>query len=342
MTFVVLSIMLCLKLLDMIELSPFLSSYCFRLIVLKLQKFFFFRSQFEVQIFWQWSSYLQQQATTAGRRVVLLNLDETAIPRCAMKSRGYLTKKSSHVFRFLKKDLQRGIATHVAVVADNTRVQGMMPQFLLVNKRLFKESEVPADLGVPGLKVWQGDSAWNSWLIMRDILQEISFAAQTLENTQLILMLDACPCHLHGGVIGMANALDIWLLFVPARLTYLLQPLDVYGFAAYKTALMRLFRLHEKDGELSRNHWIRSLAALVKEYWRGKKWSKAFEIVGVKNAPQVSLTRELRMLKVDTVVNNPIPRPTADQLQRIFPRNRKCPWHSLMLLPGAVPVGILD
>ena len=41
MTFVVLSIMLCLKLLDMIELSPFLSSYCFRLIVLKLQKFFF-------------------------------------------------------------------------------------------------------------------------------------------------------------------------------------------------------------------------------------------------------------------------------------------------------------
>ena len=137
---------------------------------------------------------------------MLLNLDETAIPRCAMKSRGYLTKKSSHVFRFLKKDLQRGIATHVAVVADNTRVQGMMPQFLLVNKRLFKESEVPADLGVPGLKVWQGDSAWNSWLIMRDILQEISFAAQTLENTQLILMLDACPCHLHGGVIGMANA----------------------------------------------------------------------------------------------------------------------------------------
>ena len=86
---------------------------------------------------------------------------------------------------------------------------------------------------------------------MRDRLQEISLATQTLENTQFILILDECPCHLHVGV------LDIWLLYVPARLTYLLQPLDVYGFGAYKTALMRLFRLREEGGQLSRNHWIR-------------------------------------------------------------------------------------
>lgn len=75
------------------------------------------------------------------------------MPGRARKARGYLTKRSGRVFRFLKKDLQRGIDTHVAIVADDTRVQGMMPQFLLVNKRLFKESEVPADLGVSGLKV---------------------------------------------------------------------------------------------------------------------------------------------------------------------------------------------
>ena len=53
--------------------------------------------------------------------------------------------------------------------------------------------------------------------------------------------------------------------------------------------------------------------------------------------------RKLRIWEAARIAGNPIPRPTAEHAAaKDFPRNRRWPWNSLMLLPGAVPVGLFD
>ena len=104
---------------------------------------------------------------------------------------------------------------------------------------------------------------------MQDILAEIAAVTESMENTQVVLLLHQCPCHVHQGVITKANSLNMWVVYVPARLTYLLQPLDVFAFSAYKSALMRQFRLRENAGDLCRGDWIRSVAELVSELRMG-------------------------------------------------------------------------
>ena len=48
---------------------------------------------FQVQTFWQWFDYLCQQAHHDGKEICLVNIDETSIHRCALRSKGYVTKK---------------------------------------------------------------------------------------------------------------------------------------------------------------------------------------------------------------------------------------------------------
>ena len=53
-------------------------------------------------------------------------------------------------------------------------------------------------------------------------------------DTQLILILDAATIHLSGTFRRRALSLGVRLVFIPAGLTWLLQPLDTHVFAALK------------------------------------------------------------------------------------------------------------
>jgi hypothetical protein len=61
-------------------------------------------------------------------------------------------------------------------------------------------------------------------------------------QVQQTLLLDTCGCHVSDVVTAKAAALNIWLVPVPAGLTHLLQPLDVYVFVGYKRYLREVYR----------------------------------------------------------------------------------------------------
>ena len=74
---------------------------------------------FQVQTFWHWFDYLCQQAHRDGKEICVVNIDETSIHRCALRSKGYVTKNNlgRPPARFINRSLKRGTATHVAAIS---------------------------------------------------------------------------------------------------------------------------------------------------------------------------------------------------------------------------------
>ena len=69
---------------------------------------------------------------------------------------------------------------------------------------------------------------------MLQVLTEIAIVLAEFPGFQCILVLDCAPIHLTSRVLRMASDLGIWLLPVPARCTFLLQPCDTHVFSPYK------------------------------------------------------------------------------------------------------------
>ena len=108
----------------------------------------------QVQTFWQWFDYLCEQARHDGKEICLINIDETSIHRCALRSKGYVTKKTNMgrpPARFINRSLKRGTATHVAAISHLPQIQALLPQFVLLNKRTFREKDIPDNVP-PGLR----------------------------------------------------------------------------------------------------------------------------------------------------------------------------------------------
>ena len=74
-------------------------------------------------------------------------------------------------------------------------------------------------------------SAWVNTAVMMNVLSRLKHSLAHIPNSQVILLLDSHKAHLNKNVLELAVSLNIWVLVVPAKLTWLLQPLDAHVFA---------------------------------------------------------------------------------------------------------------
>ena len=287
-----------------------------------------------------------QQARHDDKELCLINLDETSIHRCALRSKGYVTKKNTNLgrppARFINRSLKRGTATHVAAISHLPEIQALLPQFVLLNKRTFREKDIPDKL-TSGLRFIRDISGWNTAQKMVFILENIAKSLiSSTKNHQIIILLDVAPCHIDELVISTANRLNLWLIFVPARMTFMLQPLDVSCLQAYKSVLNQQFmERQDKDGTLRTKEWFNVLSGLNKFFWRGRNWKTAFHNVGLLGKPKW-MSEELRQLGVTRLKDTLTPLPSESQLQEIWPRRRTIPYKSLFWLPAKLKPAELD
>ena len=301
----------------------------------------------QVQIFWQWFDFLCQQARTDKKQICVINLDETAVYRCALKARGYVSKNRCErtgrpPARFVNKSLKRGTTTHVSVITHMTEIQAMLPQFVLLNKRLFKATDLPHGES-EGVQFWRDDTAWNTASKMIDILELIAYNLEAkLDKLQPVILLDMAPCHLDHQVIAAANRLGLWLLFVPAKLTYLLQPLDVAVLAHFKSELNAGFvASQDSTGTLRTHDWVHNVCTLGKTFWRGRAWKSAFHAVGLFGS-QMNMTEELKCLGLRRTMQDPISLPKEALLQSLWPKHKVLPFKSLFWLPAKLDIVEID
>ena len=103
------------------------------------------------------------------------------------------------------------------------------------------------------------------------------------ETATLVLLMDAASQHISKDVLMHARRLNVILIMIPGKLTWLLQPLDVSVFRVlkdvYKQSLLRQRMCHEQ-GIVTMEGRHAALNATIHEVLVQKDWSNAFDKVG--------------------------------------------------------------
>ena len=263
---------------------------------------------------------------------MFFNLDETSIARAPEGPRGLVVSRRH--WKFLpagpaapaKKADTRSNVTYVALVCSRDDIQPALPQFVIGNEHqlTYKLLAAVAEQKPKNCFLWRQKSAWNNKDAMLKIPNELHASLKPWANTvHPVLILDVAKCHIHLPVIKKASALNIDLVFIPAKTTFLLQPLDTHGFSAFKSWLRGVYqslRSDSPDGLVEDLEWIRMLFRAGAEFFAARSWGKAFADTGCCEDVPLSQTLQRYLDGVDlTSVGDDWP--TAAELRGlVWPR----------------------
>ena len=184
------------------------------------------------------------------------------------------------------------------------------------------------------LQLLRGKSSWVTAETFVTILTELQKALQPwLPAVKPILLLDcACP-HLPKKVLSFAQKKGLQLLFVPSCGTSLLQPLDIFAFAAFKIYLRRKYQEHRRtalDGHPDLLAWVWQLGQAGQDFFGKRKWAHAFAGVGC--GGDVSQLHSSLKKFMGNPVSFPLPaKPTDAELALIWPKRRKMSYAAAYL-----------
>jgi hypothetical protein len=304
---------------------------------------------------WQWWRYATSRVH-GDKPVLAVNLDETAVllHHPGQKGLVWLPKTKGRIRRRVKPiqklshGAKRQCLTHVAMISNLPEVTKKLPQILLGNEHVIPASAVPELQACldPSIKIWRRKSSWVNACVMKEIARELSKSLSEYKEThRIVLLLDCCPAHVDPGYITMLGNQGIGVVFVPALLTWLLQPLDTHAFSAYKVAVSeryRRFLMDAQECQVSNLECLKLIGQTISEHLQKKDWSKAFagnNFGGRSDAPEDVRRAILEVLEWEYAPVLPSTLPTLEQFAYIFPRNRDAPLHALLkLFRGSPPV----
>ena len=182
---------------------------------------------------------------------------------------------------------------------------------------------------------------------MRSIFARIGEAlAPFLDRFQPIILLDCAKSHLSWRVVATASRNNLWVAYIPASLTWLLQPCDTHVFAAYKAAIDARYsalRSESAAGEVSDEQWLRVVCETIIAVLRDRDWAHAFAQNGFPTLDAVR--REIKAeLGPEALPAVTVARPTLDDLRAVYPRRSRVPeahlWRPVDQLPTPKAVGL--
>ncbi len=271
------------------------------------------------------------------KRPLWINTDETSVLYTFGGQRGNVVRKrrrpegAPEPVERLRRGEQRAAVTYVAFICTNAAVQQCLPQILLGNKHVFTQrllravgGEAPA-----GLEIWAEESSWmNTGLLERTLRLLGKKLEEHKADWQPILLLDCAPQHIHWKIANTATRAGIWLCYIPAKLTWLLQPCDTHLFAELKRKLRREYtrmRMGTADGRLDAEGWLRMLFHVIPPAVNTTTWHKAFGDVGVM-FEQTQLSSYVRTHAAVSATEEIGPAmPSFAALTRTFPAGTKVP-----------------
>lgn len=275
----------------------------------------------------------------------MINLDETSVAYSFIGSRGNIVKKrwwQNPLHRLCHKVPRselRGAVSHLALITENSEVKARLPQIFIGNRNRFTLTSlaVIADSKPASVHLWREVSAWNSTKHMLKMLELLADSLLPFLNAfQPILIMDCAPCHLHASIVNRAAALGIWVVYVPARLTWLLQPLDVSTFSAYKAFLRKTYNeSSQSSGQVSKEDWFKMLFAVSTKFLCGRRWTGAFVTTGCAG-DRTQLSKDLRSVGiVSRAAPSVLPLPSEHAVQSLMPRNKaSIPYWALFRGPS--------
>ena len=254
----------------------------------------------------KWLRYVVE-VVVWNRPHVILNVDETSLSSVKHTGKGMISGRR-HARRDARTqprdstDRHQTRITYLAVVADCAGLQPLLPQVILAKntQNLAPPAGVQAsyaECGYP-FEFWHRSSGFVSPRTFKDWATRVRSVINTFnESAWIVLLIDCASCHLSADTIGHLRRLGYIIVMIPARLTWLLQLLDVYVFGLIKKD-MRLgqarFRIRSADGRLHSMDRMRVATNSIRRHVINRDWSEAFNKLGAgsENRPSASSLQE--------------------------------------------------
>jgi len=243
----------------------------------------------------------------------------------------------------VKKQDARTNLTYVALVCDDDSMQEHMPHIIITSQSKTTNAQLRALNASfrPNVHIWREEkSSWNNSKLMQRILVLIRKAVAGKPDIQPVLILDVAPCHITKEVMQKARSSGVWLVYVPAQVTFVLQPLDTHGFSSFKAWLRRMYeelRSASTDGVVDRLRWLQLLQAAKQSYFDQRSWTHAFHDTGAR-LPCASLTKELLQHVAPRVARCAVSQQPEQQTLALFwPRRRRMEYAHDALFKVPVP-----
>ncbi|HSG19529.1 MAG TPA: hypothetical protein VLA31_02065, partial [Burkholderiaceae bacterium] len=173
---------------------------------------------------------------------VVVNMDETMLGNVKASKKG-ITDPCSEGLAGAAQEPRRDSGlprtSLLAAVCSDADVQPLLPQVRLpraaagkVPSRRVLDAYAAAG---PPQTAWHGGAGFISERSAMWYLGRVKKAVREVRpHARVLLVWDACPVHLMHSVLRHARKLDIGIVVVPGRMTWLLQPLDTHVFAVLK------------------------------------------------------------------------------------------------------------
>lgn len=207
-------------------------------------------AQRRTAIFHRWVKHVLRDRL-CGRPVVVLNMDETTLSNIKRFKKGVVLSGGppGMVEKMSQPDGAIPHTSLIATISSDAELQRHLPQVRLVRT---PRGRVPGrrtlqhycQAGAPQI-AWHGGGGWNTVPSMLEYIRLIySVCRKHLPGRAVVLVMDACSVHLTSVVLQAASRRGMQVVIVPAKMTWALQPLDVYVFRVLKDCARRL----ELDG----------------------------------------------------------------------------------------------
>jgi hypothetical protein len=124
----------------------------------------------------------------------------------------------------------------------------------------------------PNIVLLWKKSAWNCHETMREILSLLAKALKSvMKERSVILILDVHSSHIDTTIFAHARRLGVRLVYIPASLTFLLQPCDTHVFAALKQLLRKMWqdRMSQNASRVDVKEWLSMIFRGVRSFHRG-------------------------------------------------------------------------
>ena len=245
------------------------------------------------RIYLQWLQWLRHQAPAGA---IFINMDETRLSSIREWKHGTVAKNPTMPAQTPTATPSPPVTTRttlLACVCSRDDWQPHMPQIRLPRCQPGKlaphKQRAALHLAGPPQQVWYGTGGVATAGIIRRWMTCVRAAVDRLQpDTRIMLILDCCPSHTSRSVLCHARRLRMQVALVPARLTWLLQPLDTHVFAQLKNDIRRrLARLciARTTGHISAADAIRIHGDAIAAVVSSRHWSASMTRTGATGEP---------------------------------------------------------
>ena len=246
----------------------------------------------QVVTYLRWLRYVID-VTLRDKTYVIVNVDETSVNAVGQKKHGYVGQGirsvvAEHQHRGGRRDRSDIKTTLMGVICDQPELQPYLPQVFM--PKYTQNATPPAwarDMygrqGFP-FQYWHRTGGSSSPATFRIWCNSLRSSVHSFNSEAYILLIMDChSSHLDLQTVNHLAAMGIVTVVIPAQLTWLLQPLDVYVYAVFKRVLRGLLHHQEAAGleeGATLGSWITPTASAAKSVLCKTDWSDKFDKVG--------------------------------------------------------------